>query len=623
MAFSSIYEFEYYDEKGVLNACEIHKEDGGFPVVPQTIQGYVTYSLSDVDGVDEAIRGSGLTLSLEASTTQTFSDLYVASEKMFLVLYYRDSVLKFKGWLISDGIFEDFVNDKWILDIDVTDGLSFLKDLSYVDSSGFIFSGKQSQLEIIVNCLARTGIGQNINTNIDIYYTGLSTSLDVLDNVYYNTDRFVKDDGDTIMDCDEVLRDVLEPYNAQIVSWNGEWWIFKANQLFVDDTPTFFIYNAAGSYLGTQTIDFSFDLGSQIDSYYPHHTNKNQLIRYNKSIGAYRISYKYGLVKSLLTNSLLQNISSVVADYTITVPADVSFPPSNYGVILSDCNAATTMISNNVALTLGDSLSYSGRFTLSGNAVYCITRVKLVGGSTYYLLADGTWTTTNSTIQFYNGVPNGSGSGNDFVGSGFEYQFNINTDALPVSGNLTIELYTPDIDPVTAIPSYVGECLFSEILISPSTGTDGIKGEFHTFQRETLPSTNVKDVKKVNVGDNPTDVYYGTIYKTDEITPTETWFRKGVTEAKTILELMGEETLMLSQSTAREFTGDVYGFVEPLSIITINNLTGLFIPLSLEYDSKRNITNIKLREIFNATLTDIDYELTYDYGNTVKPTIKG
>ena len=619
----NIYEIEYFDLEGVRHTCSIAEYTTDS--IPITINGYVTYNLSEVDDVDESIRGSGLTLSLEASTSRTFSDLTNKPDKYWKVTYTRDGATFFIGWLITDGIYEDFVADKWIIDLDVTDGLSFLTDLSYVDSSGFIFSGKQTQLEIISNCLNRIGLDQNINTNIDIYYTGLSTSLDVLDNVFYNANRFVKDDETTIMSCEEVLRDVLEPYNAQIISFNGEWWIYKLNQLFADDTPTFFRYSYLGVALSptTTTEDFSFSLGSQIDSYYPHHANSNQVITYKKSIGAYRISYKYGLVKSLLTNNLLQNVAGVVADYTITVPADVSFPPSNYGVILSDCNASTTMISNNVALTLGDSLSYSGRFTLSGNAVYCITRVKLVGSSTYYLLDDGSWTTTNSTIQFYNGVPNGSGSGNDFIGSNTEYQFNINTDALPVSGNLTVELYTPDIDPVTAAPSYVGECLFSEILISPSIGTDGIKGEFHTFQREDNPSTNIKEVKQVNVGDNPTDVYYGTIYKTDEITPTETWFRKGVTEAKKILELMGEETMMLSQNTAREFTGDVYGIIEPLSIITINNITGFFTPLSLDYDSKRNITNIKLREVFNTTLTDLSYEVTYDYGNTVKPTIKG
>ena len=214
------YYFEYYDTENVLNKCTIQKFNA-LPLAAEEINGYVSYNLSEVDDVDESIRGSGLTLSLEASTTRTLSVLNSNVDKYWLVNYLRDGVLKFQGWLITDGIYEDFVADKWIIDLDVTDGLSYLTDLSYVDSDGLQFSGKQTQLEIISNCLSRIGIDQNINTNIDIYYTGLSTSLDILDNVNYNVDRFIKDDEETIMSCEEVLRDILEPYNAQIVSW--EW----------------------------------------------------------------------------------------------------------------------------------------------------------------------------------------------------------------------------------------------------------------------------------------------------------------------------------------------------------------------------------------------------------------
>ena len=87
---------------------------------------------------------------------------------------------------------------------------------------------------------------------------------------------------------------------------------------------------------------------------------------------------------------------------------------------------------------------------------------------------------------------------------------------------------------------------------------------------------------------------------------------------------MGEETLRLGQKTAREFTGDVYGFIPFLSIVSINNLTGVYAPLSINYDSKKNTSSIKLVQVFNDDLADdILYEKTFDYGNTVKPTIIG
>lgn len=617
-----LYEFDYYDSEGVLNYCSI--SDATFAGSATTINGYITYNLSDVDSVDESIRGGGLTLSLEASTSQTFSDLYSEVEKTFEVQYKRDGVTKFNGWLISDGIFEDFVSDKWTIDIDVTDGLSFLKDLAYVNSSGFTFTGKQSQLEIIVNCLNRTGIEQNINTNIDIYYTGLSTSLDILDNVYYNTDRFVKDDGNTIMDCEEVLRDVLEPYNAQIVSFNGEWWIYKLNQLIAYDTPTFFRYDKDGAALSptTATEDFSFDLGSQIDSYYPHHVNSNQVISYKKSIGAYRISYKYGLDLSLLENIYLAHDTVTIANWTINSATNLTLNASGLGVdLVFDATASVkNLTSDTIAVLANDLITVGMKYkttALTKNTTLLFWgqfnyKIILTGGSTYYynpFAYPSAWTLTDTT---------GFGFGGE-LNSLTELSFDL--PLAPIAGNITIEIYTP-----SRTNDETGTFLLQEVSVSPTgeTTADGTKqGEFHTFERNTNPSTNVKDVKTVNIGDQPSDVYYGTIYKTDTTTPTETWFRKGVTEAKAILELMGLETLTLSQSTAREFSGDVYGFLEPLTIITIINLTGLFTPLSITYNSITNITNIKLRQIYNTTLADVDYTLTYDYGNTVKPTIKG
>ena len=86
---------------------------------------------------------------------------------------------------------------------------------------------------------------------------------------------------------------------------------------------------------------------------------------------------------------------------------------------------------------------------------------------------------------------------------------------------------------------------------------------------------------------------------------------------------MGEETLRLFASTSKEFSGDFYGYIPHYSIVAINGISALFIFKEYSYDSATNITSMKLTQIYGAELTDIDYELTYDYGNVVKPTIKG
>ena len=80
----------------------------------------------------------------------------------------------------------------------------------------------------------------------------------------------------------------------------------------------------------------------------------------------------------------------------------------------------------------------------------------------------------------------------------------------------------------------------------------------------------VDDVKEVATGDSISDIYEGTLYKSDALTPTETWNRKGVTESKPLLQIMGEETLRLSQLPARVFSGDVFGYLNYLSVVMIS-----------------------------------------------------
>lgn len=614
------YQFEYTDIEGVLHEVTISNVD--YVLAPITIKGSVIYGLSNVDAVDESIRGTGLILDLEASTSRTFSDLYTEQERVFEVQYTRDSIITFNGWLSSEGFYEDFVSDKWNMSLECTDGLSFLSDLSYVDSSGITFSGNQSQLEIIVNCLNRTGISQNINTNIDIYYTGLSTSLDVLDNVYFNSDRFIKDDGETIMSCEEVLRDVLEPYNASIMSFKGEWYIYKLNQLFSDDTPTFFryLYDGTANAPTTKIVDVSFDLGSQIDSYYPHHVNSNQASTNNKSIGAYRISYKYGLVQSLISNINLVHNGVTIDEWTINSSTNLTLNASGQGVDL-DFDATPSvknLTSDVISLNADDLINFSIRVkttSLTKNTQLVSWglfnyKIILTGGSTYYynpFAVPAEWSLVDTTLLIFGGEL-------DNVSSGIT-----SLPPIPINGDLTVEIYTP-----TQNTDETGTFTLQELSISPADEADDtIKGEFHTFQREDNPSTNIKDTKQVNNGDNPSDIYYGTIYKTDGTTPTETWFRKGVTESIPLLQLMGEETLRLSQSTSREFTGDVYGYVEPLSVVTINNISGIYVIKACSNNTVTNVANCIFSQIFSGELTDIAYEKTIDYGNTVKPTIRG
>jgi hypothetical protein len=575
------YWFEFTDVKEIIHRVEISKTD----FVGDSLQIYGSCSLeySETDDTLEAVRGSGLRIDLEADSTLTFYDLYSEEERTFSVVYIRDNETLFNGWLSPEGIYESLVSDKWLISLDCTDGLGFLGNLSYVeDATGLIFVGKQSLLEIIVNCLKRTKTPQNILTAIDIYYDGLTQTLDPFANIYFNADRFVKEDNSTIMNCDEVLKSVLEPFGAVITAYKGEWLIYKPNSLVDSSSEVFFAYDSLGVALGSpsRTIDFALDLGSQIDSYYPHHANANQQKTVKSSIGAFRINYKYGLVKGLIP----------IDDFTLS---------GSSGGFLSTTKLVS--LDTRLRLTVRTVSVFTNTEGFSSDVVLKITD----GTDTYYY--DGSdWVVTLIKMPL---LINGT--------------FVVEASRTPILGDISIS-----IPGVNTYPNYLNETgevyVDFSIDIVPNSTDSGKEGENHTFQRTLKPSSKIKDIKEVFNGDDESDIYVGTIYKADETTTTDVWTRFGAAETKPILQIMGEERMKMYSKPLQVYSGDVYGYFNYLSLFTINNLTGKFMPTKYNYDALTNITSLELTEVLNTdVLADIDYAVTFDYGNVVEPTITG
>ena len=620
------YYLEYNDVKNVTHELELYDDD--FTGSSTEIYGTVFYDFANSDNLLECIKGSGLSVQLEANSSLTFSDLFSEEERQIKVIYIRDSITKFVGWLNPEGWYEDFVVDKWIVTFDVVDGLSYLENLSYVDNStGLLFTGKQTQLEVIVNCLVRTGLQLNINTDIDIEYTGLGTTVDVLDNVYVNAQRFIKDDGDTIMDCDKVLKSILEPYAACITMYNGEWFIYKPNQLYSSASMTYYRYDYLGAALTptTGTLDTSFSLGSEIDGYYPHHANSNQSISNNKSLGALRINYKYGFLKGLINNVYFVTEDGTTYDeWTINNATYVTVPSAGEAGVTIDAveyGSKTIVLTSDVIdnLDAGITLDLDLRFKATQGLDYPISlpiKIVLTGTTTtYYLDINGMWQTSDTFID------------SEYITNELlEYSINIQAQALPESGDIYLYVYTPETaDFPSGSPPGTGDGLVLSLFSLTNENQQGgnVQGEYHTFERSTNPSSKIEEVIEVAQGDNASDAYMGTIYTSNETTPTGSWNRHGVTESIPIIRLMGEEILRLNQSTARVFSGSVFGFFDFLSTVTINGFTGVFVPTKYSYDTKNNLISAEFKQIFGAELTDIDYESAYDYGNVVKPTIKG
>lgn len=615
---SLIYFAEYTDPENIDYYIRIYKK--GFTGNATQINGYGVLKYGAAKDLLDPIRGNGLDLNLEADLSLTLEDLYTEEENVFSVLFFRGNKLLFDGFLKPDGIYQSFVSERWMLSLTCVDGLGILKDLAFVKPNGFPFTGRMSAIDVIFNCLQRTNVNLPINTSVNIFYEGLSASdvLDPLNEIYLSVDRFKKGDNDTLMNCQEVLSSVLNLFNANICQVEGEWYIYKANELLRNPLVKFRHYlKNSNAYDRINTKNFAITLGSQINNRYPHHAGGNQQIEIKGSISSVRLNYKYGFAKSLVTNPSLNHDGTTYSSWDLSNENLFVYDPLKTQGLMTktklggfiDPTLFILATSNPISLNINDTIDINLRSNIFNSPYGGVTEFQVTNtntsGAIDYLKQDGSWTATDTRLRF-----------------AVDPILNVTVKANPLrhSGTIKIACFEA-FQPNASTLGGIYEITFADVQNTSSTASTGASGESHTVQRQNRPSSIAAESIEIFNGDSPSLLYEGAIYKNDSITPTSKWFRRGFSESKPILQIAGEDILRISQSAAKMFSGDAYGLVPYLSVITIDGLTGVFMPIEWSYNTKSNIVSLKLLEGFTSELNDIKYNLILDYGNTVKPTI--
>lgn len=615
------YFFEYDNVDGDRFICKINKK--GYKGEATEIHGKANITKGKAKDHLDTFRGTGLDIQLEANIGLTLEDLYTDDEQTFTVRFYKNNKLVFRGFLKPDDVFESFVQDAWYINLTAIDGLGILENLSFVKEKGLFFVDKMKAFDIVYYCLKRIGIAMKINTFINTYYEGLtpSDSLDPLQKIYLIADRYVKIDDNTIMSCEEVLKSVLDIFQAVITQVDGEWYIYKPNELYSNKYPKFRRYNELGVYIGLNTKFTGGVLGSQIDNFYPHHCGGNQRKKIKGAISAFRLGYKYGFVSGLLANNQFFHEGFSYPNWTINLENSnyiITDPLVNTGLTMHPDTAVGVIkllaTSNPIALLANDVFKLNMNLKANGSTRFFI-KVKL---GIYNLTINGEWVISNSTYMQFIVFGN-----EPYSGSLITKLYEIQAQPLPISGNVEVNLYVAKSGTTAQNPINATIAEYHTVDIVPTVENKPEVGEFHTVQRKNKPSSIVKANNTVYNGDNDKIVYLGAIFKEDLISNTSKWFRRGTFESKPLLQIAAEEELRIQQKPMIDFYGDIKGEMPYLSAITINNIQGKFMPIEWDYDTMMNICKVRYLELYAEELDDIDYVFTFDYGNgTVKPTIK-
>lgn len=639
------YFIQYKNLQGIEYKAEIYvKNHSG---QPSEINGRITISKAEAKDLLDIFRGTALNIELEASESNKFEDLIQSNYGEVSCKFYINNALQFVGYLTIDGGYESFVTQEWNLNLEFTDRLGDLDSMAFVEDSGLTFTGKMKLIDIIRNALNRTGLQLRINTYIDVFYYGSFSDIesDMLSQTYVSVDRFIKEDDNTIMGAKEVLTSIMTIFNGVITQRLGEWYIYRPNDFNKDPNPLFKRYEIDGNYIGLNRLYLDKVLGSDIDNFYPHHCDANQQSVFKSPINSFRISYKYGFLGSLLKNpNLTHDVGTTNYQYWDFNPYGNWIQNKNSGYLVLDPVSESGIKFKAAVTDVGE--TYQPRVALksnyfielqAGNSIEFRSRVKSYGfpaafryrvriGSLYLNYLDGSWTSTDYTFTLFNAntedFPNGTGAESP---NNYERSFSVKSQPLPddfIGGDLSVEVYVPFKGPGGGFSPL---CEIKSVEVINTFSGNNIAGEFHTVSRINQVSAKVAESESVNNGDNTSTLYEGAFYQSDQETLTSQWFRKSLEgyEVKPILRISAEDNLRLYQRNLRVFSGSVYGYIDFISLISINNISGKFMPISWSFDTYKNKLILKSMEIDGSELNDIKYEKTSDYGETVKPTIIG
>ncbi|MBW1612403.1 MAG: hypothetical protein JRJ57_00180, partial [Deltaproteobacteria bacterium] len=236
MAYSTIYQSRYYDSEGVRTVIVIEQEDypgsaawKDLAAVPLKI----ALQAADNDKL-QVIRGSTATESIEAESNFELTSLFTTDGRKYrMSIYKTDSeVLYWQGFVIPEEYQEPYDTPGYDVDLMAACQMGSLKTYAFVDSSGDPYTSKMTLMQGIVACLNKTGLSFDIYEGINVYETSMSNkgaSGSPLTQAYFDPKLFM-DDGEPWF-CYDVLTALLKSFFAFIMQRGAAWYILRVPEI--------------------------------------------------------------------------------------------------------------------------------------------------------------------------------------------------------------------------------------------------------------------------------------------------------------------------------------------------------------------------------------------------------
>jgi hypothetical protein len=416
MAYAVKYRITQASQTGLTNTVDILEDSYAGSVISYDATSIQLEYIPSSDDPFEPIYASQLTVGINVTdNAANMPDFTALDDRKYLVKYYKNSVLKWQGWALSDNVQYLFSTGFKELLFNSVCGLGMLERIDYSTSST---NYRITLLQVFQDIFSKLEIpSQTILSSCSIYS---STMFNRIDNPnsepwfqsYMAVNNFVKlqtnEQGETRNEfsCLEVLRDILLSWGCRVFHANGEWNIFQVNQQN-EITRYFTRYSVATGYLNDGTLTTNVNVPSDAIFF-----DNSQLKIYKKGFNNFESFKQIIFPNNFLQNANLKQLTSGNADYWTTTTAGTGLVAvkenQDRGLnafILALGNVTTGALAQvdsqtPIPITLGDSPKlqfrvYNTTANLGGGGALlpnCLIKLVLSTAlGSYYLKEDNTW----------------------------------------------------------------------------------------------------------------------------------------------------------------------------------------------------------------------------------------
>lgn len=624
------YRLEYCDFLGKQCRIDLLSKDYTGAIVPYSSGSEpleISYKNDDEDKFSQ-ITGSEAKLSIMATDNFSLQTFYVNDERQFLAQYYVNNLLKWSGFILPDSANEPFLIIPYESTLQAKDIIGTLKSVDFATDTGVLIKKQDSIKNILVFCLAKTGLNLDIWTGVNTYETTMPTGLadDPLAMTYVDTNRYI-DTNNKPYSCYAVILDICNMFSANIKQSDGAWWLVDITQL-KESSYNARHYDYLGNYLGRKTVANSKQagLGKELELVDEDHSFSN-ILGY-KSVSTY---YEYGYLSNKLVNGdfndVVPGMISLSPFYnwtslgmlivnkgqkTIEVPEGTMLIPDYYAIfnnkdsgkkLVSDPVSVLKTNTFDISVDMGrpaDEADYIGIFNI--NFIFYIVLSAegetnrywngndwIESDTTFYVGEQWDRYSVNKTINF--GVPNPPYSG--FI------KFGIIGSYADVSPNYrVVTLYIENVSLTSSESQYYKSAIGNVVTVS----------QFGNYSK--TPETT-----KLLFGDDANKNRTSWM-RLSNSTPTVVWSRFGKSETLKLQEIAAKNKLNQHQKTSRLFEGTLLGDLNPMDTVNVQLVDSKFFFLSGTFYSMSGKCKVKLAGLFDddlETITKVTYEDFGDY----------